>query len=547
MRRKKGNSEGISFWQSATDLISAFLLIVLLILMLLLLMLVVDSMGKSDGENEYKGVADSSKVVETVDHKDYDEQPTTRYIRPNNSSGGGQGGGEGKYPENNPGEEEGGMKSAVFAILYDGETGKNLLESGVAFQLYRNEMGIQTLYTYYPEKIAYNSFATKKDGTFYLPEKIMLDTYFFKQISEIKGYDNAENVGFDLKDTYDWPNAYTVKIPVYPSKNIVRIKMTDSETNEGVFGGSFKLVAAEDIITVDGTVRYKFGEVADTLVCDENGYAESKEVYLGKYLLKPDKIPFGYAAIKEDTEVVVEKRKNDTQPEIHEYECEKTKMIVYLNDELNAALSLSGATYELTCDQDTSLSEICKTDATGRIVISDLIKNCTYYLKQVTSTGEYSIDTFDHSFVVDENGWIDGGARAEMLLTNKIIRLDLNVVDAFVRVPIKNSRMELYTSDGTLLIDWISSDISEEVVGLSPGNYYLLANGKNRKDIYVSDTAKVQHIYYTIWSLYGLIAYILAGLILLSIIIILIVKKKKKDKKKKAEKEKQKNKENTEK
>ena len=44
-----------------------------------------------------------------------------------------------------------------------------------------------------------------------------------------------------------------------------------------------RVVAAEDIATLDGTVRYTAGQVVDTIECDEEGYGESQELYLGTY------------------------------------------------------------------------------------------------------------------------------------------------------------------------------------------------------------------------------------------------------------------------
>ncbi|MCQ2514663.1 MAG: hypothetical protein MJ089_06225 [Ruminococcus sp.] len=526
MKRRKNNSEEVSYWQSTADVLCAFLFIILLVLALLLLIFVTKSLenNTSNSDNVYKGV---KEIVETTVHRrkgggdssDETTKATKVTTRPIQSGGGG---GQGEYPEE--GETEGGNKSAVYVVVYDGETEKNILQSDITFELYNNKDLLQTLYTYYPEKIAYNSFATKKDGTFYLPEKIVLDDYYFKQISEIKGYDNADNVWFKLNEEYDWSNAYVVKIPVYPAKNIVRVSMIDTYSKNAVTGGSFELIAAEDITTVDGTVRYKSGEIVDELICDENGYAESIEVYLGKYYLRQKDIPFGYAGILGKTEVEVDKKSDETGNKVQTFECEKTQVILYLNDEISVATMLTGATYKLTCDKDTSFAEVCKTDDMGRIIITDLEKNCTYHLNQIASVDEYAIDKLEHSFTVDETGRVDEEIRTEMMLTNRIIRAKFDVSDAIIRIPLRNHHIELYDDKDKLIKEWTTSEISQEIEGIEPGNYYILCDGGKRKDITIQDIADVQKISFTLWSIYGFIAGFIILVILIAAAVIMYKK-----------------------
>ena len=56
----------------------------------------------------------------------------------------------------------------------------------------------------------------------------------------------------------------------------------------------FEITAAEDIVTADGTIRAKKGDVVATLTTDANGYAESDLLYLGKYEIAEVIAPFGY-------------------------------------------------------------------------------------------------------------------------------------------------------------------------------------------------------------------------------------------------------------
>ena len=57
----------------------------------------------------------------------------------------------------------------------------------------------------------------------------------------------------------------------------------------GVSGAVFQVIAAEDVKTPDGTVRYTKGTVVDTLTTNAAGKAESKQLYLGNYELRETK------------------------------------------------------------------------------------------------------------------------------------------------------------------------------------------------------------------------------------------------------------------
>lgn len=58
-------------------------------------------------------------------------------------------------------------------------------------------------------------------------------------------------------------------IPNYETKNLAN--------------AVFQIYAAEDIVTLDGTVRAQQGELVDEITTGKDGIAKSKQLYLGKY------------------------------------------------------------------------------------------------------------------------------------------------------------------------------------------------------------------------------------------------------------------------
>jgi uncharacterized surface anchored protein len=59
-------------------------------------------------------------------------------------------------------------------------------------------------------------------------------------------------------------------------------------------GAVFEVTAAEDIVTADGTTRAHEGDVVATITTDDNGYAETGLLYLGKYTVTEKQAAYGY-------------------------------------------------------------------------------------------------------------------------------------------------------------------------------------------------------------------------------------------------------------
>ena len=68
-------------------------------------------------------------------------------------------------------------------------------------------------------------------------------------------------------------------------------------------GAVFQVIAVEDIVTLDGTTRAYAGDVVSEITTDENGYAETELLYLGKYEVREIKAPYGYVLNNEPKDV----------------------------------------------------------------------------------------------------------------------------------------------------------------------------------------------------------------------------------------------------
>ena len=246
-RRNEPENE-YNFWQPATDMMSGLVFVLILIIALLGLYLLSDYTGYEEAPSSSEEAASSH--VDDDDHGSWyhDDLHGT-------GDGNGDGSGDGKYDQQiiqsggGGGYGEDGIKTAVFVELIDDETERRIQEQGVRFELYRTDTThlqngtLQTLNTYYPEKINYREYETTEEGVFYLPEKIWQGSYYFHELTEPEGYDAAADTYYDVDRMYDWPDPYVVQIRVAPCKNIIRIQMNDAETEEPVGGGTFRVMA----------------------------------------------------------------------------------------------------------------------------------------------------------------------------------------------------------------------------------------------------------------------------------------------------------------
>lgn len=144
-------------------------------------------------------------------------------------------------------------------------------------------------------------YSTDKEGCVKIEQRLQAGNYILEEIKAPKGYVVAKE---PLKFTVD---GKTDKIEVVqkniPQKGIITIKkMGEYRHNESwkdirekAMGGiDFDIIALADIITPDGTVRAKKGDVVDTVRTDFNGNVSSDKLYLGPYNVVEKDAPMEY-------------------------------------------------------------------------------------------------------------------------------------------------------------------------------------------------------------------------------------------------------------
>ena len=520
--RKKNNTSEESYWQSFTDIMAGLLLVILLVLMLLLLLLsqMKDQEHSSDEQYAttytYNDADDYYNDNHSYDHEhDFDNEY---------SEAGGGGGGEG---EDDPGTNDnegiyvdiGHDKTAVFVTVVDKETGNVIKKDGILFELYADSFtkgGLLALHTYYPKKIEYRQYETTKDGTFYLPEKISQGIYSLHNLTAPTGYGPADDVEFNIDESLDWSEPYMVEVPMEPSKGIIYVNNVDSKTNIGIADTKYAVYADEDVVTLDGTVRYKAGEKVDEFECDKEGRGESKKLYFGNYTVKQEAPSKYYALNSEPLSVKLDYYPEQTKS--YTFLCTKTAAKILLTDEYNEQ-AIEGAVYTVTDKEDEY-----KTDEKGYITITDLEKNKNYTVTLMSVPDPYSFKESTVKFDVDVNGRIEGEAVNEFSQTAYIVRLNIEVSDLIFKNSVTGNKLKLYDSSDAVVDEWEATGGEHTIEGLKPGLYSLEIDGSKSSSnvIDLKDNGKLQTLSTAIWTLWDTIATAAAALFVVLIIIIAI-------------------------
>ena len=206
------------------------------------------------------------------------------------------------------------FESYIKVVKKDAETGKTIPYAGAGFQIYDPSGNLVSMTFTYPEVTTIDTFYTTADGDLITPQTLEYGKgYSLVEIQAPYGYVlNSEPIYFDVVQEDSAEESGITVIEVVRSnmaqKGTITVSKSGevfssvSENNEmyqpvyavsGLAGAVYEITAAEDIYTLDGTLRASKGEVVDTVTTGTDGTAKSKELYLGKYEVKEITAPHG--------------------------------------------------------------------------------------------------------------------------------------------------------------------------------------------------------------------------------------------------------------
>ena len=331
-------------------------------------------------------------------------------------------------------------EAIIEIVKKDAETGKIIPAAGIGFKVRNTDTGEYIVqHINYPTPVDIDTYYTDVTGKLMMPEKLTYGNYEIIEQCTAYGYvlDSAP-IAFKVDGS---KTVVTVEKHNMPQKGIVNISKSgevffSAVETDGVYslvfadknlaGATYEITAAEDIITPDGTLRYAKDTVVDTVTTDENGAAESKALYLGKYTIRETKAPYGM--VLNSTPKTVELTYAGETVEITETAAE------FYNDRQKASLSLSkilekndtfnignngeilSVRFGLYAAEDLvaadgsvipkdGLLEIANCDENGNITFkTDIPVGAKLYVKEIATDSHYILSDEKHPVTFDYAG-----------------------------------------------------------------------------------------------------------------------------------------------
>ena len=282
----------------------------------------------------------------------------------------------------------------------DAESGKIIPLAGTAVKIRNADTGEWVVqHLNYPSPIDIDTFVTDSTGTLMLPQPLPFGNYeLFEQQSPWGYVFDGEPVPFVVDGTQD---VVTVEKYNVPQKGTITVSKEGEVFKsvvesggmyqpqyevQGQPGAVYDITALEDIVTPDGTVHLKAGELAATLTTGSDGTATSEPLYLGRYQILERTAPDGMVIDPEPKEVTLS----------------------YAGQEVEITSASVGFVNERQ-KVEISLQKLLEQDETFSIGMNEEWKNITFGLfaaEELTAADGTSIpaDGLMETIGIDENG-----------------------------------------------------------------------------------------------------------------------------------------------
>ena len=380
------------------------------------------------------------------------------------------------------------FESYVKVVKVDSETGKTIPYEGAGFEIYDSNGQKISMTFAYPTPTTIDTFYTNSEGYLITPEVLPYGEYSLIEVQAPYGYAlDKTPVAFSVSsENAEKENSFTIvkvekqntaqkgKISVRKTGDIFTSVTTASSayTNENgemivnpttytpmfadgdLSGAVFQVIAVEDIVTLDGTTRAYAGDVVSEITTDENGYAETEPLYLGKYEVREIKAPDGYVLNNEpkDVELTYAGQEFEVRDTVNtEFENEYQRVMIRLsktmeNDELFGIGSngeYKNVRFGLFAAKDITASNGTLIPAGGLISAVSLDENMTAVIAEKIPFGKYYVQ----EIATDEHYVLNG---EKYLVTFEYMGQDIQTVDIdcgeFENV-IKRGRIEGHKTD----------------------------------------------------------------------------------------------------
>ena len=381
------------------------------------------------------------------------------------------------------------MSAYLHIIKVDTETGKNIALADTSFKILNLDTN-EYVSQFVGGKV-YDTFYTDEKGTLTTYLKLEAGNYKLVEVKSPIGYlRDTDGLDFTIgSDTVYSYTTYGAFVTVYfknaPIKGQIEVHKTgenvvmenDTYTYEVKALGNvtFEIYASEDILSSDGNyLYYNKGDLVDTITTDKDGYAISKKLPLGKYMIVESKTGDNYILDTDKHEFTLSE-KDDRTSIVYESmsklnylkkgTLDFTKVDVATGKEIpNTKVEV----YHVNEDGEDELIFTGITDEKGKITITDLFVGKFYIIETEAAEG-YRLSDEKVLFEIKENGEI---VKANMTNEKITSTVKIHKVDE-ANNPLAGVTIGIYDLEGNLVYSGVTDENGDIEVEVEYGSYYL--------------------------------------------------------------------------
>lgn len=416
-------------------------------------------------------------------------------------------------------------RAEITVTKVDAESGKPITGSTASFSLKNTETGELVSYVKPGSGETVTEF-TSANGVLTFPMEIPYGTYLLYETKAPNGYlKSDETISFTINEKNNGNLTYTFENePLYGIIEVHKtgLQFTTVNTEEGDYGKvktpvfeeaylagvKFEITAAQDIVTGDGTIHHKAGDVIQTITTTAKGSITTKNLHPGKYYITEISAPDGYVFDGTPFEITVTNEglakvqtnvfelKNDrTSTEIQllkEAEAWTTKTDSQTGETTREIENVPGSAFVFGIYADANftakdgkliykndLVAVVTTDKDGKITFTESLPFGKYYVKELAApeehfileTTKYPVDLFVGAEAVEKLTVLvnDGNA---ILNTFPRFSVTLSKTDLTTSEPVAGALVTIKNESGAVLYSVLTN--KEGVlpnISLEPGKY----------------------------------------------------------------------------
>lgn len=376
----------------------------------------------------------------------------------------------------------------------DSTTGK-AIPLPCSFQLFDAAGELVTYNDRYAGEVA-DTWTTLSSGKCTLPMKLDEGTYRLHEVESPQGYVlGGQDIEFTVDEYRTWDDPITVTYADAPIRAEIQILKTDGSSELPVEGAEYCIKAEGNVVTGDGTMRFKDGQIVGYVTTDKEGEASIEDLYLGNYVIYETKSPEGWALDASEHHVSIESQGQLVPIVVESLDAIDAPTTIELLkvDGTDVDKKLAGATFRIwqvsgdavADDIDLGFSVLYETDVTtGNNGTADVsyLPHGSYLIEETKAPKGYFMpeDSKSVAFKVNDQGFIGLAAEGsqfastlKLTFENTPTLLDVTKMDLTSGAELPGATLAITDEKGALVEEWVSTNEAHRVNGIEPDNYTL--------------------------------------------------------------------------